>query len=686
MSRADAVRALFLAERRMRPKGSTARGDYHLSMNAPALPIGSRLSRSSGARALVIVAVVALGIFAPLASMLVAQRETARLVVLNEAQSMRAQRIAFLALAAHDGTAPADWRTEMRTTVDELAAGSKVLAARHDIAPVAADATGQTPVARAVKAYIAAANALLRDPRDGAALASILGHRRALNELQERMVGARTQIVEDRLTRILVVAVVSIVVMLASLWVMWTRIIAPSERRTARLVANLHASQEEIKSLFRENPDAIAVWDLDGRLVRGNAASIALLQLDERALGSHYLDYVIASDAAEAAATFDRARHGDRVGFDTKFVSAGREAIDVSVSLFPKIIDGHIRGVIGVAKDRRALRHAEAAFESQTERITELCRIFAYQNKPALLQIEETLAIAAQRLGYDWAVALDIVDGDVLTIGMGYAAPDGAIADREEVAAFARRFLVREDEVWAIDRLAAGPAGSPRAVAGARITVGSVMSGLLVLGSRSYCHAPMPTGDREFLRLVSALVGAAVQRGEHEQKLDTLAFFDGLTALPNRVTLAERFRTTLFASQHQGRQFAVHCLDLDRFKSINDGFGHAVGDDVLRIAARRMERCVRSTDTIARVGGDEFVILQGLDGDASAATELADRIIEAIAQPMSIGGIEHVIGVSVGISLFPRDGTDADSLVCAADHALLRAKRAGRNRRTMTIA
>lgn len=642
--------------------------------------------RSSGALALAILALVSLGIFLALASMLIAQRDTARIVVLNEAQIVRAQRVAFLALAARDRDVTPTWRAELHQATDELLRDRTILADRQDLAPVPVDATGQTPVTHAITAYAKAASALESDPNDAASLAYILSHRHSLVALQDKMVDARTQIVDDRLTRILDVAVLSIAVMLASLWLMWARIIAPSERRMASLVANLHSSREEIKSLFRENPDPIAVWDLDGRLVRGNAASSMMLELDARAIGSHFLEHVIASDAPVALAAFDRTKRGERVGFETQFVTGSREKIDVSVSLFPKITDGEIRGVIGVAKDCRALRRAEVAYELQTERITELCRIFTYLNKPALLQIEETLAVATQRLGYDWAIAFDKVDGDFQTIGMVRTGNDVSLASRDDLTAFAKDFLVREDDVWSIDHIATGRTFAPRAMAGAPITIGSVTSGLLVLGSSTPRADKLPNADRDFLRLVSALVGAAVQRGHHERKLDTLAFFDTLTALPNRASLSERLQTLLSESQQYERNFAVHCLDLDRFKAINDEFGHAVGDDVLNIAARRMERCLRSTDTVARIGGDEFVILQVLDGDMSAAAELADRIIDSVAQPMAIDGIEHVVGISVGISVFPEDGTDAKSLIHAADEALLRAKREGRNRRTMTIA
>ena len=157
-----------------------------------------------------------------------------------------------------------------------------------------------------------------------------------------------------------------------------------------------------------------------------------------------------------------------------------------------------------------------------------------------------------------------------------------------------------------------------------------------------------------------------------------LAHFDPLTDLPNRVLFQKSLSEALARRSRKGDALAVHFVDLDRFKTVNDTLGHPLGDALLKIAAERLRGCVREGDTVARLGGDEFAVVQtGLD-DAHGATRLAARIVEAMAAPFDLQGHHVVIGASVGVSLAPTDGDDADELLKKADMALYRAKADGR--------
>jgi diguanylate cyclase (GGDEF)-like protein len=136
--------------------------------------------------------------------------------------------------------------------------------------------------------------------------------------------------------------------------------------------------------------------------------------------------------------------------------------------------------------------------------------------------------------------------------------------------------------------------------------------------------------------------------------------------------------TTLQGIKRAG-QIAVFCIDLDRFKEVNDTLGHPVGDDLLKEMASRLKRCVREGDTVARLGGDEFAIIQvGAELKLADTTSLAERLIEVASAPCTIGGHEVVVGATIGISLAPNDGNDADQLLRNADMALYRAKNDGR--------
>jgi diguanylate cyclase (GGDEF)-like protein len=162
-----------------------------------------------------------------------------------------------------------------------------------------------------------------------------------------------------------------------------------------------------------------------------------------------------------------------------------------------------------------------------------------------------------------------------------------------------------------------------------------------------------------------------------EAQISHMATHDALTNLPNRVLFRTRIETAL-QRVARGEQIAVLCLDLDRFKSVNDALGHPVGDGVLTTVAQRLQGCVRGTDTVARLGGDEFAIVQAGANLPAGAGALAERIIEALGRPYDVHGHQIVIGASVGIAIAPNDGTDPDVLLKQADMALYRAKSDGR--------
>jgi diguanylate cyclase (GGDEF)-like protein len=157
-----------------------------------------------------------------------------------------------------------------------------------------------------------------------------------------------------------------------------------------------------------------------------------------------------------------------------------------------------------------------------------------------------------------------------------------------------------------------------------------------------------------------------------------LAHYDPLTDLPNRVLFQKHLSEALARRARKGDQLAVHFIDLDRFKTVNDTLGHPLGDALLREAAERLRGCVREGDTVARLGGDEFAVVQTGLSDMSGATRLAGRIVEAMAAPFDLQGHQVVIGASVGVSAAPSDGEDADELLKKADMALYRAKADGR--------
>lgn len=166
-----------------------------------------------------------------------------------------------------------------------------------------------------------------------------------------------------------------------------------------------------------------------------------------------------------------------------------------------------------------------------------------------------------------------------------------------------------------------------------------------------------------------------------EQQLHSLAFYDPLTGMANRALFADRLKMALAAGARSGSRFAVMYVDLDRFKYVNDTLGHTAGDHLLVEIARRISTSVREADTVARIGGDEFAVLTQEISDEEQALSLADRIIASVRQPIAVDGQAVFVGASIGISFFPSDGRDAETLRKYADLALYEAKQAGRGLR-----
>ncbi|MBF0126306.1 MAG: diguanylate cyclase [Magnetococcales bacterium] len=170
-----------------------------------------------------------------------------------------------------------------------------------------------------------------------------------------------------------------------------------------------------------------------------------------------------------------------------------------------------------------------------------------------------------------------------------------------------------------------------------------------------------------------------MERRQTEETIRHQATFDGLTDLPNRTLFLDRLDHSLSLAHRKQENLAVMFIDLDRFKEVNDTLGHTAGDELLRQVAVRLRQCVRNSDTVARMGGDEFtIILASLTVPMDPET-VARKILAALYQPFDLFGTRVVVSGSVGISLFPQDAESLDLLLKWADHAMYAAKRRGRN-------
>ncbi|MGF7173772.1 bifunctional diguanylate cyclase/phosphodiesterase [Azospirillum doebereinerae] len=203
---------------------------------------------------------------------------------------------------------------------------------------------------------------------------------------------------------------------------------------------------------------------------------------------------------------------------------------------------------------------------------------------------------------------------------------------------------------------------------------------LLVGGRRNHfsLHFQPVTAHGELL-FVLVFAEDIGEKRRAEQHIQYLAHFDALTGLPNRVLLFDRIAQALREARRDGGKVGVLFIDLDRFKVINDSLGHSFGDEVLRSVAKRLQSGLRESDTVGRLGGDEFLIVVRRMNEPGDAAAIAEKVVAHLASPFAVGGQSFVVTPSVGISLYPDDADDVEGLIRCADIAMYSAKEQGRN-------
>jgi diguanylate cyclase (GGDEF)-like protein/PAS domain S-box-containing protein len=196
----------------------------------------------------------------------------------------------------------------------------------------------------------------------------------------------------------------------------------------------------------------------------------------------------------------------------------------------------------------------------------------------------------------------------------------------------------------------------------------------IIVTRKKLLHLPTPDGDKPF---IVASISDVTQIREAEARARYLALHDGLTGLANRAQFNERLAEAIELSRRSETSVGLLLLDLDGFKAINDTYGHAAGDEVLRVVGRRLTSHVRVVDTVARLGGDEFCVVQVGVQQPGGAFALAQRLVNALGQPIVVGSQEFSVSASIGVALTPEDANDAQTLFRGADAALYQVKRAG---------
>jgi len=435
-------------------------------------------------------------------------------------------------------------------------------------------------------------------------------------------------------------------------------------------------NEQRFRSLFDYSPDAMLALSLTGVITRANAAAARDYgyTLDDL-IGRRGTDLLTADSARAVREPFGRAANGDAATIEGVALRADGTTFPVIGTLIPIVFGGAIAGVHLLARDLTAIRRAEREVAAQSDRLRELYLVAASANATAENLIASTIDAGCRLLGMTAGSLYDAeADRSVATVG-------------DPIPRRLARLSLATDGALAIEDLGGLPylaepefaEDAPCSYIGTAIEIGGSLYGTLCFAADARRNEPFTPSDRDLVQLMGALVGSAIERGRARARLKHLAYNDQLTALPNRAWFTERLRDELAFARETGSRVAVMFLDLDRFKDLNDTLGHALGDRMLRVIGDRLTSVVGTEGLVARMGGDEFIVLVGGDPATSRIESLALRIVRAVDEPLLIDGFEQFVTTSIGIAVFPNDGDDADTLIKHADVAMYRAKERGRN-------
>ncbi len=419
------------------------------------------------------------------------------------------------------------------------------------------------------------------------------------------------------------------------------------ERRKAE--AKFREASSLLRSTLDSTGDCILVIDNDGRIVSYNRRFASAWQIPQRVLEHGRGEDLIRSilDTLKSPGEFLDAMMraselGDEQSFDVVELKDGRVFERVSI---PRILDGVAVGRVWSFREVTEQRRAEAAIQMSERRYR---------------QLFERNAAGVYRAS---------VDGEILDCNDAFARIL-KLQSRDRVVgrSFDDLFLESAEREAIVDTLRDG---------------GSLTGVELCLtrqdGSKVWILENVTMtreGDADVIE--GTMVDISTLKLAEEQ-MEFQAYHDVLTLLPNRRMFTDRLSIALAQNRRAGSALAVMFLDLDHFKTINDTLGHTAGDELLLIVSDRLRAAVREEDTVARLGGDEFTVLVGGLREVDDAARVAEKILLAFQEPVRLGDRDLVVTGSIGVALFPEDGSDAETLLRNADNALYRAKELGRD-------
>jgi len=428
-------------------------------------------------------------------------------------------------------------------------------------------------------------------------------------------------------------------------------------------------AEAHLRSLFEHNPDGVLLLGRDGTILEVNDACVRISGYPrERLIGRPYDELVPEADRARTAGALERALSGEPASITVETVRADGAAITVNSTLIPQYEGGERVGAYAIVQDITDRRAAERHAEMQSLRIRNLYFIAASGDYPDV-RTRASLEMGCHACDLGLGAVVEISSGSS-RIEAVYRDPGGETIADEDILAMA-------NSVAALPG-AAIPVPFPSGIA-MRLDVAGDPYGALVFADAHGTAREFSSTDADLLGLIATLIAGTIDRSRQRARLRSMAYYDALTGLPNRIFLAEKLRDAIEVAQSRLARVAVLFLDLDRFKDVNDTLGHARGDRLLQMVAARLSKELRDEAAIARMGGDEFVVLLTDCRDSQHARDVGERVLGLITEPFPLDEYEQYISTSIGIAVYPEDGRDDQTLIKNADIAMYRAKDRGRN-------
>ncbi|MFQ5596866.1 MAG: EAL domain-containing protein [Nitrospiria bacterium] len=352
---------------------------------------------------------------------------------------------------------------------------------------------------------------------------------------------------------------------------------------------------------------------------------------------------------------------------------------------------GHSKGLIGSSQDITEQKKTEEALRARGRQQASVARFGQLALEGAELSdlIDNVVSLVTDTLEVDYSKVLELrPDEKSLLLRAGIGWKDGLVGSltietghnsQSGYTLISGQPVVVEDFETEIRFKPSALFIDHKVLSGMSVIIQGERRPFGVLGAYSRRKKVFNEDDLHFLQAMAHMLAIAIARRRTEKMIEHQAYHDVLTGLPNRFLFEDHLSKSLAQARRSPRRIGIMFIDLDRFKAVNDSLGHASGDELLQVVAQRLLSSVRESDTVARMGGDEFSVLLSEIESVDSVTEVAERIIEELQPPIKLGRYRLHIGASIGIALYPQGGRDAQTLLRNAGTALYRAKGEGKN-------